>query len=209
MPVKLRLKLANECSDLISKASLESKSDKYIFHLVHSRDVSNETFSKLMDLFVPLMSSFYESSSWGWDQEKKLDEWRNPKTRMIIVTERGSDTESSTWKRHSPPVNARIIAFMCFRFEVGADKNETALYVYELHVDQEFQRKGLGKQLMKIANHLAKSLQMNKTMLTVFRANKQALDFYKKLKFSPDKSSPEHNEADYVIMSERFSNIRR
>lgn len=199
MPAKLRLKLAQEYNDLINKVNVQSQRDEYTYHLVHSKDVDETTFSRLMDLFEPLMGEYYSNSSWGWNREQKLREWKDPKTRIVVVTEQNG----GIWKAQLPSNEERLIAFMCFRFEFGADKSETALYVYELHVDRDFQRKGLGEYLMEVANSLSRSFNMDKTMLTVFRANKQALQFYKKLRFSPDKSSPESNEQDYIILSFR------
>lgn len=201
MPAKLRLKLANESLDLLSKSKIEPKMNDYKFHLLYSKDVNDITFTKLMTLFETLMRVMYENSNWGWDEEDKLSEWKHQKTRIIIVTERNSKTDTSLWSNEVPQDDQEIVAFMCIRFEIGANKNECSLYVYELHVDSRYQRRGLGEELMRIAKCLALDFKMDKVMLTVFRSNQQALKFYSKLKYSTDKSSPKPNEADYVILS--------
>lgn len=202
MPPKLRLKLANECEDLLAKTKLNTLDKRYKFHLLHSKQLNEQTYSKLMSLFKVLMKEMYESTSWGWNEPEKLAEWKHSRTRVILVTERDSgDTENFVTFGKLPYDDDDIIGFMCFRFETGADKSECSLYVYELHVDTEHQRQGLGEELMRISRTLATAFKMDKIMLTVFRSNQPALQFYNKLNFSTDKSSPAKNEADYMILS--------
>lgn len=202
MPTKLRLLLANNCSNLIDKLKLKPINKSHVFHLIHSKDLNEATLNKMMILFESLMREMYEKSSWGWNESEKLSEWKHSKTRVIIVTKNVADGISSTGLDGTLPADdEEMIGFMCFRFETGADKSECALYVYELHVDTEHQRQGLGEDLMRVAKVLATEFKMDKTMLTVFRSNKPALQFYNKLNFHTDKSSPASNEADYIILS--------
>lgn len=204
MPTKLRLKLANECQDLLTKVKLNSNR-KYRFHLIHSKHLNQHILDKLMLLFESLMRDKYERSSWGWNEETKLAEWKHPKTRLIIVTKNDiCDASETVTSGQLPDDEDEIIGFMCFRYETGADKGECALYVYELHIDTEYQRQGLGEELMRMARVSGLEFKMDKIMLTVFRSNKPALQFYNKLKFMPDKSSPSLQEADYVIMSSKL-----
>lgn len=199
--MKLRLKLANECENLLTKVKLSSNR-KYRFHLLHSKHINQPILDKLMLLFESLMRDKYEKSSWGWDGEKKFAEWRNPKSRFIIVTKNDiCDASETVTFGQLPEDDDEIIGFMCFRYETGAEKNECALYLYELHIDIEYQRQGLGEELMQMAKILAVEFKMDKIMLTVFRSNKPAIKFYNKLKFVTDKSSPNISEADYMIMS--------
>lgn len=204
MPMKLRLKLANECENLLTKVKLSSNR-KYRFHLIHSKHLNQLILDKLMLLFESLMKDKYEQSSWGWNEVEKLAEWKHPKTRLIIVTKNDiCDASETVTFGKLPDDDDEIIGFMCFRYEIGADKSECALYVYELHIDTEYQRQGLGEELMQMARVLGLEFKMDKIMLTVFRSNKPALQFYNKLKFMPDKSSPSMKEADYVIMSSKL-----
>lgn len=205
MPSKLRLKLANECSNLLTKAKLTASNKSQKFRLVHSSDVNEITYTKLMILFEGLMKEMYQNSSWGWNEKEKMSEWKHPRTRMIIVTKNDNcDPKNSVEVGQLPDDEEDIIGFMCFRFENGGDKNECAIYVYELHIHSDFQRQGLGEELMNMARVLGAAFKMDKIMLTVFRSNSQALQFYKKLNFITDKSSPAINEADYTILSSKI-----
>lgn len=201
MPPKLRLKLANECPNLLNRVKLNPINTKHRFLLLHSKQVNDSIFDKMMILFESLMKEMYEKSSWGWDQKEKLAEWKHLRTRIIIVTKNRLAGDLSVTFGQLPDDDDEIIGFMCFRFEVGASKDESALYVYELHVESEHQRQGLGLELMRMAKALAIEFKMDKIMLTVFRSNLQALQFYNKLKYGPDKSSPAKDEADYTILS--------
>lgn len=207
MPPKLRLKLANECQNLLTKAKLDPANKTFRYYLVHSKDVKSETFQRLFALFESLMRTMYENSQWGWCEKEKLAEWKHQKTRILIVTKNDVDHKVFEGVKvgELPGDDEQIIAFMCIRFEVGSDKNESALYVYELHVDLSNQRQGLGEDLMSMARCLASAFKMDKIMLTVFRSNGPALQFYNKLKFKPDKTCPTSQEADYIILSSKVS----
>lgn len=206
MPPKLRLKLANECTNIADKAKMNPLDKTFHYWLVHSKDVNDIVYGRLMILFESLMRDMYENSSWGWDEKDKLSEWRHAKTRILIVTKSNMCDPSPGKINYNqlPDSDDELVAFMCFRFETGADKGECAFYVYELHVSSEHQRQGLGQDLMRLARIMATAFKMDKIMLTVFRSNQPALQFYKKLNFIPDKTSPASNEADYIILSSKI-----
>lgn len=206
MPPKLRLKLANECEDLSKRIKLKSSQKGYQFYILHSKQVDDKNYARMMALFEDLMREMYEKSSWGWKADEKMAEWKHQRTRIILVFQRpvGEPTDNVTFNQLPSDEDEHLVAFMCFRFEVGADKSECALYVYELHVHRDFQRQGLGDELMRMARVFGSEFKMDKTMLTSFRSNQQALQFYNKLNFITDKSSPAKNEADYVILSSKL-----
>jgi ribosomal protein S18 acetylase RimI-like enzyme len=80
-----------------------------------------------------------------------------------------------------------------------------ALYVYELQVDQAHGRKGIGKRLMQLMELIARKQAMQWLMLTVIKANTNAMAFYQKMKYTVDDTSPSmcYEDADecYEILS--------
>lgn len=205
MPAKLRLKLANECLDILGRTKLKCSDKKYKFYLLHSKDIDVTTFDRLMILMKLLMEDMYKSSTWGWNETEKLAEWKHSRTKIMIVTKNDQCDPLKLMTEHQlPSEDEDIIGFMCLRFEVGSDKSECALYVYELHVDPDYQRQGLGQELMKMAKVIGTEFKMDKIMLTSFRFNLEALKFYQKLNYITDKSSPAINEADYIILSSKL-----
>lgn len=207
MPPKLRLKLANECEDLSKRVKLKSVRTDNRFHILHSKQVDERNYCRMMSLFESLMRDMYENSSWGWNQQEKLAEWKHPRTRIVLVVKRPAGDAFDNIIFNELPKDEEtdeLIGFMCFRFEIGADKSECALYVYELHVHPDYQRQGLGDELMRWARCFGTEFKMDKIMLTTFRCNSPALQFYSKLKFTTDKSSPAINESDYTILSSKI-----
>lgn len=207
MPTKLRLKLANECADILARTKLNTIKKDFKYSFLHSRDLNDQILNKMMNLFEPLMRDMYEKSSWGWKKEVKLSEWRHPRTRVVLVTQKDiCDLDKNIVANGIDQLDEEneLVGFICFRFESGADKNECALYVYELHIREEFQRQGLGEELMRMVRQIAIEFKMDKIMLTVFRTNEKALKFYNKLNFVTDESSPSKKEADYMILSSRI-----
>ena len=64
------------------------------------------------------------------------------------------------------------------------------MYIYELQLELEVQRKGLGSYLMRILFKVAGNLGMNKVMLTVLDDNTAALVMYRRLGYDVDDTTP-------------------
>ncbi|CAN6253117.1 unnamed protein product [Urochloa humidicola] len=83
-------------------------------------------------------------------------------------------------------------------------------YVYELQMEPSAQGKGLGKFLMQLIEQIACKNQMGAVMLTVQKANTQAMAFYTKLTYvisstSPSRVDPQIGlEKSYEILCKTF-----
>ncbi|XP_035885527.1 N-alpha-acetyltransferase 40 isoform X2 [Phyllostomus discolor] len=80
---------------------------------------------------------------------------------------------------------------------------------YEVQLESKVRRKGLGKFLIQILQLMANSTQMKKVMLTVFKHNRGAYQFFREaLQFEIDDSSPSMSgccgeDCSYEILSRR------
>ena len=79
------------------------------------------------------------------------------------------------------------------------------LYAYEMQVEAEWQRLGLGSQLMRVGQLLSVSCGMACVMLTVFKRNEAGMQLYKKtLGYTPDElSQADHAGEDYEVLSKK------
>lgn len=153
--------------------------------------LSEKLQKQCLQLFESNMGDMYRKSDWGLDMKEKQEEFQHDNARFLVVT---SDTN--------------VLAFCHFRFDWNDDDDptEAVLYVYEIQVCNDMRRAGLGKRLMTILELVARQAGLTKTMLTVFKANKAAWNFYtKKLKYTVDSISPSQYEqdVDYEILSKR------
>uniref|UniRef100_A0A7S0LR13 N-alpha-acetyltransferase 40 n=1 Tax=Coccolithus braarudii TaxID=221442 RepID=A0A7S0LR13_9EUKA len=158
------------------------------------------------------MAELYKNSSWGWDEDEKRAGLVEPASRLVLLREQPqpsvSDAPDDDWvlvdhpeKLDAPP-RARIVGFLHLQFVIENEK--PVLYVLELQLMQEVREKGLGKFLMHFAEVIARQHGMEALMLTVFKSNKKAFDYYRqKLRYNIDASSPSkwNREADYEILS--------
>ena len=162
---------------------------------VPSSGLSDPQLQSCFSLFERNMGDFYRNSSWGLNLDEKLAELKHDKARFLLLTTEEDD----------------LAGFVHFRFEYDDEEspNHPVLYVYEIQIDETFRRQGLGQKLMDIAEKIAGKAGMAKVMLTVFKANTSAMDFYQKLDYSIDESSPsKFNEpADYEILSSLVDSI--
>ena len=158
-----------------------------------SGDLSENQLQECLALFERNMGDMYRKSSWGLNMEEKKEEFQHDKARFLLLQ---SDDEN-------------LAGFVHFRFDYDDEEHPSAavLYVFEIQIDQMYRRQGLGKKMMDIAETIALEAEMPKVMLTVFKSNKGAMDFYKQLEYSIDETSPsKYNEpADYEILSRSIS----
>uniref|UniRef100_A0A674HEW0 N-alpha-acetyltransferase 40 n=1 Tax=Taeniopygia guttata TaxID=59729 RepID=A0A674HEW0_TAEGU len=103
----------------------------------------------------------YEQSEWGWKEREKREELRDERAWYLLAREPG----------HGP------VAFSHFRFDVEC--GDEVLYCYEVQLESRVRRRGLGKFLLQILQLVANSTQMKKVMLTVFKHNHGALQFFR------------------------------
>ncbi|XP_049992840.1 N-alpha-acetyltransferase 40 isoform X1 [Alexandromys fortis] len=143
------------------------------------------------DLTKTNMQTMYEQSEWGWKDREKREEMTDDRAWYLIA-----------WENNSIPV-----AFSHFRFDVEC--GDEVLYCYEVQLESKVRRKGLGKFLIQILQLMANSTQMKKVMLTVFKHNHGAYQFFREaLQFEIDDSSPSMSgccgeDCSYEILSRR------
>lgn len=125
----------------------------------------------VFELTARHMKTYYDNT-WGWSAKNKRKELFESPARYLIAT-----------------CEDKPIGFIHIRFEFEA--GEIILYVYELHVEDEFQGKGLGKWLMQAAEFIALKRKMQGVMLTVFKENVRSRQFYYNLKYKFHPSTPE------------------
>lgn len=152
----------------------------------------------LLDLFEANMGDQYRNSSWGLDMDAKKTELTHSKARFLVFL----DKTTTSGKEE-------MVGFCHYRFEYDDEEAPTTavLYVYELQMKESHRSQGLGKQAMLRLEALAQSMEVATIMLTVFRSNQKAMDFYlTKLQYDiADISPSQHNEvADYEILSKAW-----
>lgn len=122
------------------------------------------------------METLYVDNEWGWNDKKKREEMTDDRAWYLIARDLNNSSHP--------------VALAHFRFDL--DNNDEVLYCYEIQLEKTVRRKGLGKFLMQILELLAFKAQMKKVMMTVFKNNLEAQEFFKKkLKYEVDETSPE------------------
>ncbi|KAL4237358.1 N-alpha-acetyltransferase 40 [Mactra antiquata] len=155
----------------------------------HADDLDDTAKEFIFQLCKKNMQKLYEENGiQGWKDRDKREELLEDKARYLLVRD----------------VKQELVAFVHFRFDMEFD--EEILYCYEIQLTECVRRKGLGKFLMQILELLAHKTEMLKVMLTVFKANDNAVKFFMEaLKFEVDDISPDdgmyEEEARYWILS--------
>lgn len=153
------------------------------------RDLDSATVDVLFSLLKKNMEKLYQTSDWGWDDKKKLSQMTEPAAWYLIARD-----ESKT-----------PVAFSHFRFDM--DYGVDVLYLYELQLEESVRRKGLGKFMSEAIEFIAFKNNLKKVVLTCFKHNPEAMEFYKSMNFTVDCTSPEDESYCYVILSKPNINL--
>ncbi|KAI9171729.1 putative N-acetyltransferase [Paramyrothecium foliicola] len=173
---------------------------KYSLGLKQPGALSEEEAEECFRLVEKTSGDDYRSSSVGWHPAVKRKEMRSPDLRYLVVKDGDGKLKGFT--------------SMMPTFENG----EPVVYCYEIHLEPELQRTGLGKQLMQHVMDVAENVpSVRKTMLTCFLSNLNGRNFYEKMGFVTDPSSPGERKLrggkvvkpDYVILSRMTARSRR
>eukprot|EP00605_Chrysophyceae_sp_TOSAG23-4_P002771 GSChrysophyteH1.ASY1.ANO1.3055.1 assembled CDS len=115
------------------------------------------------DLIKENMEERYDASGYGWDDEDKMRELSEGGARFLVA--RWSDNADSLDQ-------GELCAIAHFRFSVQGDfldkmEGDSCLIVWDIHVEHEHQRKGLGKHLLTILELVAKRENISRVYIPV------------------------------------------
>ncbi|KAG0255454.1 N-alpha-acetyltransferase 40 [Mortierella polycephala] len=137
----------------------------------------------------------YIKSRDGWCKEDKEDEMQDVPSRYLVAF----DGE----------LPVAMIHFQFVQETTMTDRDAEVAYCFEIQVVPEYQRRGIGAYLIGVLETIGRVTQMDKVMLTVFKANTSAIKFYmEQLQYKFDEISPcvcltrgKASRFDYEILS--------
>ncbi|GMS80185.1 hypothetical protein PENTCL1PPCAC_2360, partial [Pristionchus entomophagus] len=183
----VRTKNLLESNECLPDVMITLDGDPLTWYTSWATNLPSETSEWIWKLFEKNMRLMYEKSQWGWDPDGKRNELQATTARYLILkNERNED-----------------VAYCHYR--VDMDYDFAVVYCYEIQVETGYQRKGLGSIIMKVLEKLAVKLEMDKIMATVLKYNIRSLNFFRKIGFEEDVSSPKDKECDYFILSKEIS----
>lgn len=181
----------------------------YTLDLYSAASIPTADFEACFALIEFTSSGAYKGSSVGWAEGKKRKEMKLPDMRYLIVRNMDTKwTEDDSGKRN-------VLGFLSFM--VTYEDGKEVAYCYEIHLQPTAQGLGLGRKLMLTMEDIGRRIGLEKAMLTVFKSNTRALDFYqRRLGFGVDEYSPPPRklrngtvkEPDYLILSKRLDEHR-
>lgn len=194
--------------DASTNANTDDKA-VYTLDIYTAESIPESDFEACFALIELTSSKDYANSSIGWSPSKKKKEMRLPDMRYILL--RRSTTSSTTTdeqdqqqqQQEKPPIPGFLSLMVTY------EDGKEVIYCYEIHLHPSTQGRGLGRQLMMLFEDIGRRVGLEKAMLTVFRANENAVQFYYRLGYGVDESSPRPKtlrngtvkESDYLIMS--------
>lgn len=125
--------------------------------------LSKEEAKWAFDLVQESMEDKYDASGYGWDDEDKMQELTEKEARFLIARE---------WPSEPGATKGEAVGFVHFRFTVQGEvidkmAGEPQLYIYDIHIEDHSQRKGLGKHLLTILELIARREKMRMLALPV------------------------------------------
>lgn len=148
-----------------------------------------------LDLIELTSAEDYQKSEMKWSTSKKWKEMKLPDMKYIII-------------RSPEKTVAGFVSFMV-TYEDGYE----VVYIYEIHLVPAWQGKSMGRNLMTVVEKFAQNVRVSKVMLTVFKSNDRAVDWYSKLGYREDPFSPGPRvlrngtvkQPSYIILSKQMT----
>jgi GNAT superfamily N-acetyltransferase len=128
------------------------------------------------------MEDRYEESGYGWDDEDKKKEFTEEGTRFLIV--RASPEEDDT--------PGDLLGFVHFRFSVQGDVVDRmagvpCTFVWDMHLDESIQRKGLGRHLVMLLELISRREKMQMVCFPVQLYDEDTIAFLTAIRgYAPD-----------------------
>ncbi|KAI5245173.1 hypothetical protein E4T43_03304 [Aureobasidium subglaciale] len=176
-----------------------------------STEPANNILHTLFELIKHTSYKDYDASNQGWDAENKLEEMEDEDMRYLIVRlAHDAVPESDTrWSKDSS-MDHSIVGFLSFM--ITQEEEENVVYIYEIHISEHFRGCGLGRHLFNVVEHIGRTTAMDKSMLTVFKSNTRARNWYASRGYEVDEISPKPRklrggrsiESDYEILSKHL-----
>lgn len=195
------IKSANSKQDLLSDAGLRATltlaNEKS--YRVEFRNVTQLTELEKFEMFALCeqnMRAFYETT-WGWNAAEKHREIFSHNAKFLLILD--VDCEE---------VRQQVKSWVMFKFDWDDldEPEHPVCFVYELQVRESERSQSIGTQVMTMILEISQRNRMWKTMLTCFKINTRALDFYRRIGFDVDVNSPSKcgfpDEA-YEILSDK------
>lgn len=107
-----------------------------------------------------------------------------PDMKYLIVRSPPSGTDAAD-EPDSPDTVLGFVSFM-----VTYEDGKEVIYCYEIHLSENARGKGLGKLLMGKMEEIGRRVGLEKAMLTVFKSNEMAREFYRRNGYVVDEYSP-------------------
>ncbi|KAH9950468.1 acyl-CoA N-acyltransferase [Amylocystis lapponica] len=192
----------------VVQAAKKASSAQLISSLQDTHTFRDSTF-KLQVLKASDLSLEERDDVWRIFENNMQKELYHSASRFIIVRGDSGEVGDSNATQGGA---CHLVAFSMFRFDREFGVNQ--IYCYELQVCKSLRRSGLGSHLMRQLLSLGRDWRMEKVILTVFKANMTAMQFYNATGFTIDPTSPgyvsdgelapeddDEENVDYVIMS--------
>ncbi|XP_038206837.1 N-alpha-acetyltransferase 40 [Zerene cesonia] len=173
--------LASLCKELLVYKSNDLDVDMYIQRVT---ELDKNVLQWAIDLTERNMKSLYETCAWGWNRDRKIEEM----------------TDDSAWYLIAKDNKDKLLAFSHFRFDM--DFGDPVLYCYEVQVESDGRRRGLGQRVLRVLERVAHATRMRCVRLTALTHNPSASAFFRACGYSLDDTSPPKEEANhYEILS--------
>nr|XP_021193614.2 N-alpha-acetyltransferase 40 [Helicoverpa armigera] len=173
--------MATLCKELLVYRNNELEVEMYIQRVT---ELDKNVLQWAIDLTERNMKRLYETCAWGWNRDRKVEEM----------------TDEGAWYLIAREKNGTLLAFSHFRFDM--DFGDPVLYCYEVQVEAEGRRRGLGQRVLIVLEKLANATRMRCVRLTALTHNPSASAFFRACGYSLDETSPSKDEAaHYEILS--------
>eukprot|EP01031_Cornospumella_fuschlensis_P036623 gene36623-44426_t len=148
----------------LAKSFLEYKINDAPYSISFATHLSDDDLDWAFEITKEHMFAIYDSSGFGWDDDDKMEELTEKGARFLVVRD----------------AQRNIQAFVHFRFTVQGEvldqmAGAICLYIMDIQLSSEVQRKGLGKHLLVVLELIGRREKMTRVSLPVFNGDNRTV----------------------------------
>lgn len=201
--------VAQTCEDIAYKTDRQVTVD--LMFAENLKSSSKNVFDSCFKLIQESSAADYAASEVKWSAPSKRREMVLPDMRYLVL--RGKAEDDNVTLSAGQLADQETLGFVSFMitYEDGFE----VLYVYEIHLCEDFRGQGVGTLLMNIVEDIGRKAGVEKCMLTVFKSNKKAVKWYERCGYTLDDFSPRprvlrngrFQQPTYLILSKTFLRV--
>jgi GNAT superfamily N-acetyltransferase len=122
------------------------------------------------------MEEVYDASGYGWDDSDKMMELTEAGARFLLIRKKRLNFDDRP---------GDLVGFVHFRFTIQGEVmdqmcGDTSLHIWDFHLEEEFQRKGVGRHILTLLELIARREKIQMISIPIQLGDAETVEWIEK-----------------------------